>query len=116
MFEINLQNIDAATENLFEQIEGWQVILSEMNECLSEVKDMSSLWQETRQLKKCVELVREEINHLPQYNEALVKIIKRYERSDETGADYAESILRDYMVSTFSEIKVPQYEDGIIRI
>lgn len=116
MFDIRVHNIDAATENLLGQIGGWRAILNETNDCLSEIRDMSSLWQEVRQLSRCVELIKEEINGLQNFTEGLVNIKIRYERSDETGADYAETILRKYKVNTFSEVNVPVYEDGIIDL
>ena len=116
MFKLNTQTLANTGEKLEEQCRSYQRIRDEMDDCLSKLRSMSDLSHETKKLKEVINKADTEIYLMSALSEAIVDIKNRDERSDDLSSDSADECPRNYRQATISEISIPVYEGGVIKM
>ncbi len=116
MFKLNTQTLLNTGERLAEQGRTYRQIRDEMDDCLSKLRSMSDLSHETKKLQRILDKTDEEIHLMSVLADSIVEIKCVYERSDDLSGESADECPRNYRQAAISEISIPVYEGGVIKM
>ena len=116
MFQINIPTIKQTEISAGEEMRECRRIRNDMSDVLDVLRDMSDLSGEANRLAKFIEIYSENICIGEMLTQALTDLRVRYEKADERSVDFAESCPRHYRKVNISDIQIPVYEGGVIRM